>query len=1073
MDTRQVIARFEAERQALALMDHPNIAKVLDAGETASGRPFFVMELVRGVPITQYCDEARLMPNQRLELCVDVCRAIQHAHQKGIIHRDIKPSNVLVTTNDGKPLVKIIDFGVAKATGAQLTDKTVFTNFASFIGTPLYISPEQTGMNATDVDTRADIYSLGVLLYELITGTTPFEKERLKEAAFDEVRRIIREEEPPKPSTRLSTTERLPSIAATRGLEPKKLSMLVRGELDWIVMKCLEKDRNRRYDSATGLASDLQHYLANEPVQAHPPSSRYRLRKFIRRNKGPMLAASLALAGLVLGAGVSAWQAVRATRAGNRATKAEQAANDRAEGERQARFDAQGLATLAENRATAERTTRERAEQAEDKLERALARNLNAPLALRSSPILSEPECRSLWTLASSDSARLRLRFLAEGIATELDARQLLARSDYALIAAIGLNTALRRQAEELLLTAMNDASKSLRFRIVIACISLDLADDGSATARTCVNIIARGLSAERDDVLRTMIRNRLLASSNWLAPADAVPIFVQALQEETERFGRGKLAQGLAAVAGRIPPADAAALLLRMLEKELASGACEEFAEGLATIVAHIPPADAARVSTDAARILVQALEKEPVGWFRHDLARGMTAIISHMPPADAARFSADAARILMQALVKETMAWERQWLVKGLIVIAGQMSPADATRVSADTARLLTQAVAKSTNDVDRQWLTESLVTVAGHLPPADAASLLMQVLEKELDPLVCKELAQGLANVTRRLPPADAARVCTDAARMLGRALKKELDANPRFSNPSSLLAEALVTLAQRMPPPDATRTCTDAAQLLAQALKKESNADERRWLAIGLTAVTGMMPSANAARLLMDALERESDSLVRQHLAEGLVIHVNQMDRAEDARLAATAIRIFEESWNKGSRTLESLIALSTIIQRSEHVAATHASFEVAQRIPDAKTTPHDRGGNPTLIMEECLESASQPVVRQRASAIAANIGNLASNTWPGLSLTSTACEPLPCRFETRDLVELLKIPTYYSTERRVILDQLGNRYHQRFATHWDFVRYAEKNNLNLDFTTPPQRPDLNLPELFKN
>ena len=288
VDTRQVIARFEAERQALALMEHENIAKVLDAGATESGRPYFVMELVHGVPITEFCDRNHLSPRERLELFVPVCRAVQHAHTKGIIHRDIKPTNVLVTLNEGVPVPKVIDFGVAKATGQQLTEKTLFTQFAQMVGTPLYMSPEQAEMTSIDVDTRSDVYSLGVLLYELLTGTTPVDKERLKRAAFDEVRRIIREEEPQRPSTRLSTMgEQARSISArARGKsDAKQLRQLVRGELDWIVMKALEKERSRRYETASSLARDIERYLRDDPVEACPPSAAYRLRKLMRRHR--------------------------------------------------------------------------------------------------------------------------------------------------------------------------------------------------------------------------------------------------------------------------------------------------------------------------------------------------------------------------------------------------------------------------------------------------------------------------------------------------------------------------------------------------------------------------------------------------------------------------------------------------------------------------------------------------------------------------------------------------------------------------------------------------------------------
>jgi tetratricopeptide (TPR) repeat protein len=325
MDTRQVIARFEAERQALAIMDHPNIAKVFDGGATPSGRPFFVLELVKGVPITEFCDQNHLSPRQRLELFVPVCQAVQHAHQKGIIHRDLKPSNILVSRHDASPVVKVIDFGVAKALGQELTDKTLFTGVAQMVGTPLYMSPEQAGMSDLDVDTRSDIYSLGVLLYELLTGTTPFDKERLKRAGYDELRRIIREEDPPQPSTRLSTAGPAAlTISANRGTEPARLTRLLRGELDWIVMKALEKDRNRRYETANAFALDVQRYLADEPVLACPPSAGYRLRKFARRNKGGLAVAALVLLFLVLlGSGVGWAVRDRAARQANVAGQVE------------------------------------------------------------------------------------------------------------------------------------------------------------------------------------------------------------------------------------------------------------------------------------------------------------------------------------------------------------------------------------------------------------------------------------------------------------------------------------------------------------------------------------------------------------------------------------------------------------------------------------------------------------------------------------------------------------------------------------------------------------------------------
>ena len=302
MDTAQVIARFESERQALAIMDHPNIAKVYDAGATDSGLPYFVMELVNGVPITEFCDIKQATLEARLKLFVDVCHAIQHAHQKGIIHRDIKPSNVMVSLHDGLPVVKVIDFGVAKATSQDLTARTVFTELGQIVGTPVYMSPEQAGMSSLGIDTRSDIYSLGVLLYELLTGTTPLESKRLREAGYVEMQRMICEEESQRPSTRLSSLGDSASIqAGNRGLEVRRLVQLLGGDLDWVVMKALDKDRNRRYETASELALDLLRHLRDEPVLACPPSSIYQMRKFMRRNKGPMLGASLLLLAILAG----------------------------------------------------------------------------------------------------------------------------------------------------------------------------------------------------------------------------------------------------------------------------------------------------------------------------------------------------------------------------------------------------------------------------------------------------------------------------------------------------------------------------------------------------------------------------------------------------------------------------------------------------------------------------------------------------------------------------------------------------------------------------------------------------
>jgi len=326
MDSRQVVARFEAERQALALMDHANIAKIFDAGTTDSGRPYFVMELVRGIKITDYCDQKQLPTEERLKLFILVCQALQHAHQKGIIHRDIKPSNILVTLHDGVPVPKVIDFGIAKATQQELTDKTLFTQFQQFIGTPAYISPEQAEMSGLDIDTRADIYSLGVLLYELLVGQTPFDPKEMVQGGLDALRQIIREKEPLRPSTKLNTLQGDARTTAgkRRQTDVGRLVHQLQGDLDWIVMKCLEKDRQRRYETANGLAADIQRHLANEPVVARPPSRLYEFRKSVRRHKFGFAAATAVLLALAIGLGIATWTLVKEKKARERAVAAEQ-----------------------------------------------------------------------------------------------------------------------------------------------------------------------------------------------------------------------------------------------------------------------------------------------------------------------------------------------------------------------------------------------------------------------------------------------------------------------------------------------------------------------------------------------------------------------------------------------------------------------------------------------------------------------------------------------------------------------------------------------------------------------------
>jgi serine/threonine protein kinase len=480
MDTRDVIARFEAERQALALMDHPNIARVLDAGTTDSGRPYFVMELVRGVPITEYCDQTQLTPAERLPLFVDVCNAVQHAHQKGIIHRDIKPSNVLVTLHDDRPVVKVIDFGVAKALYQPLTDRTIYTRFAQMIGTPLYMSPEQAQMSGLDIDTRSDIYSLGVLFYELLTGTTPLDKRRVAQAAYDELLKIIREDEPPKPSLRLSQSgDALPSIAAQRKTEPAKLSKMFSGDLDWITMKALEKDRTRRYETANALAADVLRYLNDEPVEASPPSAGYRLRKFARKYRGALVTAGSFVGLLVAAVVVTSWLAIVA----NRARTSERIQREIAVAERNRAIGAEAAAR--NSAAIAERRSRE-AEAARNMAERQFANGLLRPIGFSDQTTAAERHSFVDWSAIKE--SQLKSRVLEIALDNSETALRVARRADSVIQSCVGLSPKRRAKAIKLVSSKQRDLTANPRIRVAACWLALELGSaDLPAFEQSCI----------------------------------------------------------------------------------------------------------------------------------------------------------------------------------------------------------------------------------------------------------------------------------------------------------------------------------------------------------------------------------------------------------------------------------------------------------------------------------------------------------------------------------------------------------------------------------------------------------
>jgi serine/threonine protein kinase len=490
MDSKGVLARFEAERQAFAVMDHPNIAKILDGG-LHENRPYFVMELVKGTPITEFCDARKLTPQQRLELFVPVCNAIQHAHQKGIIHRDIKPSNVLIALYDDKPVPKVIDFGIAKATGGALTEQTLDTGFGGILGTPQYMSPEQATFNNLDIDTRSDVYSLGVLLYELLVGTPPFSTKELEKRGLLEILRVVREDEPPRPSAKLGTASARASISANRSFEPSKLTGLLRGELDWIVMRAMEKDRTRRYETANGFAADVLRYLGGEAVQAHPPSAAYRLRKFVRRNKGRVAAGSAVAVTLCGGLVGTTWQAIRAEREAERVRAEEQ--NTR-KALTQAEFNqqqAERFLVQSYLRPVGYYDTRNRYSTAE-----LLAFSELAELStgqVQPSTMSGDTHGDMIQKAEATNEDRLKLLCLREALANPETSVRVARHGERFMQAVVGSSLVRRQQALEILIAQQRDLKADVRSRFAACWLTMYLgSNDLPALEESCKYLKSR-----------------------------------------------------------------------------------------------------------------------------------------------------------------------------------------------------------------------------------------------------------------------------------------------------------------------------------------------------------------------------------------------------------------------------------------------------------------------------------------------------------------------------------------------------------------------------------------------------
>jgi serine/threonine protein kinase len=837
MDSRAVVARFEHERQALAMMDHPNIARVLDGGLTPTGQPFFVMELVNGLALSKFCDQLKLSLRERLEVFVPICQAVQHAHYKGIVHRDLKPANILVTLIDARPVPKVIDFGVAKATGGKLTDESMATQFGAIVGTLEYISPEQAGYSGMDIDTRADIYSLGVILYELLTGLRPIDAKRLKKAAYTEMIRIIQEEDPAKPSDRLSSDEAFPSLAALRQTEPGKLMALLRGELDWVVMKCLNKQRERRYETANGLAADIQRYLADEAVEARPPSIAYRLSKFLKRHKGPVLAASLLLLALLGGIAGTTWGMIWADRA------------LAAEAERVTERDA-ALAKLTESQ--------EELLKSNGQLVSSVARSLLRPLAVQVQPKqplppLNDQEIEVLRDLSSSKDERLRLRFVEVALHDPVSTRRLKDRAAFAFQAAVGLNGTLRMQVEELLGQRLQAKEIPLEEQGNVSLCLTQLGVLDRPLARRTAATLTLALSKTSDPFALRYLAEGLAAVAPGMEPkeaGEAAATLTLAMAETTNPGALWSLSQSLSTVAARMEPKNAAqacgqaaATLTQAMGERTVPGsgqALSQLSQSLSAMATRMEPKEG--VTT-----LTQAMGKTMGGRaVEAQLSQSLSEVAARMQPKEAAEATATFIQGMIEAKNPRAL-WP---LSQSLSMVAARMEPKQAAAAAAS----LIHAMANSSDQSALANLAQALSAVATRLEAKEAAEAsvtLIQALRKPTIPEALEPLAVGLSAMAARMEPKQAAQACRQAAATLTQALRSNTKDPLAWLN----LAQGLAAVAARMEPPEAAQACGDAARILTQAIAmmgKSENWNALRYLAQGLAAVATRMNPEEAAQ-----------------------------------------------------------------------------------------------------------------------------------------------------------------------------------------------------------------------------
>jgi hypothetical protein len=1121
------LVRFRGEAEALARLRHPHIVQVYEVGEHG-GLPFFALELVDGPTLAARLGGAPQTAAEAARLVEELARAVEAAHQQGVIHRDLKPANILLTA-DGIP--KISDFGLAK----RVDVVAVPTQSGEIIGTPSYMAPEQARGDRERVGPASDVYALGAILYELLTGRPPFRAV----TPLDTLLQVLYEEPVP----------------------PRRLQPKVPLDLENICLKCLHKEAGKRYSHAEELADDLRRFQGGRPVRARPIGRAEKTIRWARRN--PIVAGSLAALLLVLLAG----SAISTYFAFDAADKAKQARNKEAEAK--------------QNAADLEKANKG-LEQSRDELEVTLARSLMRPLGLQERQPLTDPEIEAVWELATTRSERLGLRFVEEALRSPVTTRQLKSRAESALHAAVGLDLGKRAQVERLLVERLLDPQRDDAQRADVALAAVALGDLTPGAAARVARIIIPALAKATDYNARQPLSQGLVVVAARMEPKQAAATLTQDMANTSNPYALDTLAKALSVVAARIEPKDAAraaATLTQAMAKTTKPSDVSQLARGLSALAGRMEPKEAAHLCSQAAVTLTQAMDDPSmnslvrswsvgsllamVPWMEpkdgaatisqamskttdaallRQEAEALSVVAARLEHEEATSFCSQAAATLTQAMSKTTNPSALSQLAQGLSAVAARMEPEEAARLCSQAAATLTKDMSKTTNSMTLQWLAEGLLAVAAWMEPKEAAHdcsravaaftqaklpslhflsrwaqlvsavaarmepkeasrLCSQAIAKTTDPLVLGTWAQVLSAVAARMEPREAAQVCSEAAATLNAVMPKSTafyalheltqglsavatrvdpkdgaailtqamtQALTKGTDPRALLplATGLSAVSARMEPKEAAHVYSQAATTLVQAASK--TADARALAEVVSAVAVGMEPKeaayvcSQAAAVVAEAMTKTTDDLTLYLLAQRLSALAARMEPKEAALVCSQAAVTLTQAPAKTAPDDDTNYLARGLCLLAAWMEPNETARLCAQAMARAKTT----GPNSYLLAQDlstALTGVYPAELSRRAAAVVATAAPCCSGPVATLARLGPALEPSPCRLSTPELIELLKQPTCVGPSRRVILDQLENRYRRKFADHWEFVHFAQQQKLGFDFTGPPKRP----------